>query len=106
MTIQLEDSDIEKLKKMSDLQKAILRTLIPEAPYAVHAEVLREAIAPFLMATGKREQRRELHEAADTLGEQGFIKYFCCFIDSYAMSPQYMNVADGLCEMVSEAAAP
>ncbi|MGZ4943758.1 MAG: hypothetical protein ACXV6K_05730 [Halobacteriota archaeon] len=35
MTTELENSDIEKLNKMSDLQKAILRTLIPEAPHAI-----------------------------------------------------------------------
>jgi hypothetical protein len=29
------DSDIEKLTTMSELEKAILRTLIPEAPLAV-----------------------------------------------------------------------
>ncbi len=91
---------------MSDLQKAILRTLIPEAPHAVHADVLREAIAASLTAAGKREQHLELHEAADTLVEQGFINYFCCFVDSYAMSPQYINVADRLSEMISDADAP
>lgn len=103
MATELEDSDIEKLTTMSELQKAILRTLIPEAPYAVHSEVLREAITPFLTTAGKTEQRRELHEEADTLVEHGFIKYFCCFIDSYALNPLYVSVTDRLSEIVSGA---
>ncbi|MGZ4901666.1 MAG: hypothetical protein ACXVI3_02950 [Halobacteriota archaeon] len=102
MANELEDSDVEELKKLSELQKAILKTLIPEAPYAVHAEVLREAAAPFLTVVGKKEQRRELHEAANILVELGFVKYFCCFIDSYAMNPAYTDVSNQLIDILSK----
>ena len=102
MTNELQDSDVKELSKLSELQKAILKILIPEAPCAVHAEVLREATAPFLTVGGKKEQRRELHEAANILVELGFVKYFCCFIDSYAMNPAYMDVSNQLIEVLSE----
>ncbi len=58
MMTELTDSDVEKLTTMSELEKAILRTVIPEAPHAVHPEVLREAVAPLLTADDKTEQRR------------------------------------------------
>jgi len=47
---ELADSDIEKLTTMSELEKARQRTVLPEAPLAVHSEVLREAVAPLLTA--------------------------------------------------------
>jgi hypothetical protein len=100
MITELADSDIEKLTTMSELEKAILRTVIPEAPYAVHSEVLREAVAPLLAADDKTEQRRELHERAEPLVEHGFIKYFCCMVDSYGLNPAYVGVADRLNEYV------
>lgn len=97
---ELADSDIEKLTTMSELEKVILRTVIPEAPLAVHSEVLREAVAPLLTADDKTEQRRELHEKAEPLVEHGFIKYFCCMVDSYGLNPTYMAVVDRLNEYV------
>ncbi len=100
MKAELADSDIEKLATMSELEKAILRMLIPEAPHAVHSEILREAVAPLLTADDKTEQRRELHERAEPLVEHGFIKYFCCMVDSYGLNPTYMGVADRLNEYV------
>jgi hypothetical protein len=96
MMTELAHSDIEKLTTMSELEKAILRTVLLEAPYAVHSEVLREAVAPLLTADDKTEQRRELHEKAEPLVEYGFIKYFCCMVDSYGLNPTYMGVADRL----------
>ncbi|MGZ4908027.1 MAG: hypothetical protein ACXV5F_05145 [Halobacteriota archaeon] len=100
MMTQLPDSDIEKLITMSELEKAILRTVIPEAPHAVHSDILREAVAPLLTAGEKTEQRRELHEKAEPLVEHGFVKYFCCMVDSYGLNPIYMGVADHLSEYV------
>jgi hypothetical protein len=100
MMTELADSDIKKLTAMSEFEKAILRTVIPEAPLAVHSEVLREAVAPLLTADDRTEQRREFHERAEPLVEHGFIKYFCCMVDSYGLNPRYMGVADGLNEYV------
>ncbi len=96
----LADSDIERLTQMSELEKAILRTVLPEAPYAVHSEVLREAVAPLLTAEERTEQRREFHEKAEPLVEYGFVKYFCCMVDSYGLNPIYIGVADRLSEYV------
>ncbi|MGZ4865470.1 MAG: hypothetical protein ACXV39_12690, partial [Halobacteriota archaeon] len=67
---------------------------------AVHSEVLREAVAPLLTADDRTEQRREFHERAEPLVEHGFIKYFCCMVDSYGLNPAYMGVADRLSEYV------
>lgn len=100
MMTELADSDIEKLTTMSELEKAILGTVIPEAPHAVHAEILREAVAPLLTADDRTEQRRELHEKAEPLVEHGLIKYFCCMVDSCGLNPTYMGVADLLNEYV------
>ena len=100
MMTDLADSDIEKLSTMNELEKAILRTVIPEAPRAVHSEVLREAVAPLLTAIDKTGQRHELHEKAEPLVEHGFIKYFCCMVDSYGLNPTYMGVTDRLNEYV------
>ncbi|MGZ7180515.1 MAG: hypothetical protein ACXVIB_06920 [Halobacteriota archaeon] len=100
MMTELADSDIEKLTTMSELEKAILRMVIPEAPLAVHSEVLREAVAPLLTADDRAEQRREFHEKVEPLVEYGFIKYFCCMVDSYGLNPVYIGVADRLNEYV------
>ncbi len=100
MKTELADSDVEKLTTMSELEKAILRAVIPEAPHAVHAEILREAVAPLLTADDTTEQRLELHERAEPLVEYGFVKYFCCMVDSYGLNPIYMGVADRLNEYV------
>ncbi len=96
----LADSDIERLTQLSELEKAVLRTVLPEAPYAVHSEVLREAVAPLLTAEERTEQRREFHEKAAPLVEYGFIKYFCCMVDSYGLNPIYLDVVDHLNEYV------
>ncbi len=100
MKTELTDSDIERLTTMSELEKAILRTVIPEAPHAIHSEILREAVAPLLTAHDRTGQRRELHERVEPLVEDGFIKYFCCMVDSYGLNPTYMGVADRLNEYV------
>lgn len=100
MVAELSGSDIEKLKTMTELEKAIVRTVIPEAPYAVHAEIVREAVAPLLEADDTKGQRLELHEKAEPLVEYGFIRYFCCMVDSYGLHPKYMGVADNLHEYV------
>jgi hypothetical protein len=65
-----------------------------------YSEVLREAVALLLTADDKTEQRRELHERAEPLVEHGFIKYFCCMVDSYGLNPTYMGVAARLNEYV------
>ncbi len=100
MKTELTDSDIARLTTMNELEKAILRTVIPEAPHAIHSDVLREAVAPLLTTDDRTEQRRELHERAEPLVEYGFIKYFCCMVDSYGLNPVYMGVADRLNEYV------
>ncbi len=100
MKTELADSDIERLTEMSELEKAILRAVIPEAPLAVHAEVLREAVASLLTTNDTTEQRLELHEKAEPLVEHGFIKYFCCMVDSYGLNPTYMSVTDRLSEYI------
>ena len=94
--------DFGKLEVMSDLQRAILAELIPLAPRAMHSEFLREAVAPFLKAKSKKEQRREFEAAVAPLVKDGFIKYFCCFIDSYAMNPQRMSIAGQLVRSAPE----
>jgi hypothetical protein len=94
-TDQLEE-DVEypeKLKAISELQKAILTQLIPLAPCAMHSAVLREAVASFFKGLNKKEQRREFEAAIDTLVQDGLVRYFCCIIDSYAMNPQHLNIA-------------
>jgi len=98
MTEPIKDNfdDSDKLEVMSDLQRAILAQLIPLAPRAMHSEFLREAVAPFLQAKSKKEQRREFEAAVTPLVKDGFIKYFCCFIDSYAMNPQRISIVSQL----------
>ncbi len=102
MKTELADADVARLTTMSELEKAILRAVIPEAPHAVHSDVLREAVAPLLIANDRTEQRREFHEKAEPLVEYGFIKYFCCMVDSYGLNPTYMGVADRLNEYVGQ----
>jgi len=89
-----EDVDyLEKLKAMSELQKAILTQLIPLAPCAMHSAVLREAVAPFFKGLNKKEQRREFEAAVDPLVQDGLVRYFCCMIDSYAINPKHLMIA-------------
>ena len=84
---------LEKLKAMSELQKAILTQLIPLAPCAMHSAVLREAVAPFFKGWDKKEQRREFEAAVDPLVQDGLVRYFCCIIDSFAINPHHLIIA-------------
>ncbi|MGZ5563142.1 MAG: hypothetical protein ACXWEM_04820 [Halobacteriota archaeon] len=92
---QLEENVdyLEKLQAMSELQRAILKQLIPLAPCAMHSAVLREAVAPFFKGWDKKEQRREFEAAVGPLVQDGLVKYFCCILDSYAMNPRHLIIA-------------
>lgn len=85
--------DLKKLEAMSDLQRAILAQLTPLSPRAMHSDALREAVAPFLVAWDKKEQRHELEAAVGPLVLDGFVRYFCCVVDSYALNPRRENIA-------------
>jgi hypothetical protein len=87
------EGDLKKLEAMNDLQRAILAQLTPLSPQAMHADALREAVAPFLVAHDKKGQRRELEAAVAPLVLDGFVRYFCCIVDSYALNPQHKNIA-------------
>jgi hypothetical protein len=95
-TAQLEREDLKKLQEMSKLQLAILTELMPVSPRAIHSEVLLEALAPFLKAQRKKDRRREFEAAVAPLVQEGFVRYFCCFIDSYAINPQRTSIAPHL----------
>jgi hypothetical protein len=89
-----EDGDyLEKLKAMSELQRAILTQLLPLAPRAMHSAILREAIAPFFKARDEKERRREFEAAVAPLVQDGLVRYFCCIIDSYAINARHMSIA-------------
>jgi len=89
-----EDGDyLEKLQAMSELQRAILTQLMPLAPRAMHSAILREAVAPFFKARDEKERRREFEAAVAPLVQDGLVRYFCCFIDSYAINPRHMSIA-------------
>jgi hypothetical protein len=87
---------LEKLQAMSELQRAILTQLIPLAPCAMHSAVLREAVAPFFKGLDKKERNREFEAAAGPLVQDGLVRYFCCIIDSYAMNPRHLIIAQYL----------
>ena len=93
---QLERDDLKKLQEMSKLQLAILTELMPVSPRAIHSEVLLEVLTPFLKAQRKKDRRREFEAAVAPLGQEGFVRYFCCFIDSYAINPQRTSIAPHL----------
>lgn len=95
---QLEENIdyLNKLQTMSELQKAILTQLIPLAPRAMHSAVLSEAVAPFFKGWDKKERRREFEAAVGPLVQDGLVRYFCCMIDSYAMNPRHMMIAQYL----------
>jgi len=93
---QLERDDLKKLQEMSKLQLAILTELMPVSPRAIHSEVLLEVLAPFLKAQRKKDRRREFEAAVAPLVLEGFVRYFCCFIDSYAINPQRTSIAPHL----------
>jgi hypothetical protein len=92
---QLEENGdyLEKLKAMSELQRAILMQLMPLAPRAMHSAILREAVAPFFEARNEKERRREFEAAVNPLVQDGLVRYFCCIVDSYAINPRHMNIA-------------
>ncbi|MGA9079674.1 MAG: hypothetical protein WB581_05550 [Halobacteriota archaeon] len=93
---QLERDDLKKLQEMSKLQLAILTELMPVSPRAIHSEVLLEVLTPFLKAQRKKDRRREFEAAVAPLVQEGFVRYFCCFIDSYAINPQRTSIAPHL----------
>jgi excisionase family DNA binding protein len=86
------EGDLKKLEAMSDVQKAILAQLAPLSPQALQSDALREAVAPFLAARDKKGQRRELEAAVGPLVLDGFVRYFCCMVDSYALNPRHEAV--------------
>lgn len=92
---QLEENGhyLEKLQAMSELQRAIITQLVPLAPRAMHSAILREAVAPFLKAQDKKEQRHEFEAAVAPLVQDGLVRYFCCIIDSYTINPRHMGIA-------------
>ena len=94
--LERDKDDIKKLQEMSKLQVAILTELLPVRPCAIHSEVLLDALAPFLKAQRKKDQRREFEAAVAPLVQEGFVRYFCCFIDSYAINPQRTSIAPHL----------
>jgi hypothetical protein len=91
----------KKLEALSELQRAILVQLAPVTPLAMHSEVLREAVAPFLVARDTKGQRRELESAIAPLVRNGFVRYFCCFIDSYALGLQHANLINYLMDFAT-----
>ncbi|HYC19346.1 MAG TPA: hypothetical protein VEF35_01835 [Candidatus Bathyarchaeia archaeon] len=96
--VQLErdQDELKKLQEMSELQLAILTELMPVSPCAIHSEVLLDTLAPFLKTQRKKDRRREFEAAVAPLVEEGFVRYFCCFIDSYAINPQRTRIASYL----------
>ncbi len=94
--LERDQDDLKKLQEMSKLQLAILTELTPISPRAMHSEVLLEDLAPFLKAQRKKDRRREFEAAVAPLVQEGFVRYFCCFIDSYAINPQRTSIAPHL----------
>jgi hypothetical protein len=94
--LERDEDDLKKLQEMSKLQLAILTELMPVSPCAIHSEVLLEVLAPFLKAQRKKDRRREFEAAVAPLVQEGFVRYFCCFIDSYAINPQRTSIATHL----------
>jgi hypothetical protein len=94
--LERDQDDLKKLQEMSKLQLAILTELMPVSPRAMHSEVLLEVLAPFLKAQRKKDRRREFEAAVAPLVQEGFVRYFCCFIDSYAINPQRTSIAPHL----------
>ncbi|HYA33590.1 MAG TPA: hypothetical protein VEG65_06325 [Candidatus Bathyarchaeia archaeon] len=97
-TLKLEEdpNELEKLPQVSDLQRAILSELLPASPCAIHSEVLLELLTPLLKAERKKDRRREFEAAVTPLVQEGLVRYFCCFIDSYALNPLRTTVAHRL----------
>jgi hypothetical protein len=94
--LEREKDDLKKLQEMNELQVAILTELMPVSPFAIHSEVLIDALAPFLKAQSKKDRRREFEAAVAPLVQEGFVRYFCCFVDSYAINPKRINIAPHL----------
>jgi hypothetical protein len=99
--LERDKDDLKKLQEMSKLQLAILTELMPISPCAIHSEVLLDALAPFLKAQRKKDRRREFEAAVAPLVQEGFVRYFCCFIDSYAINPQRTSIAPHLTRSVA-----
>ena len=99
--LEADPDDLKKLQEMSKLQLAILTELMPVSPLAMHSEVLLEALAPFLKAQRKKDRRREFEAAVAPLVQEGFVRYFCCFIDSYAINLQRTSIAPYLMGIAS-----
>jgi len=94
--LETDRDDLKKLQEMSNLQLAILTELMPLSPRAMHSEVLLEVLAPFLKGQCKKDRRREFEAAVAPLVQEGYVRYFCCFIDSYAINPQRASIAPHL----------
>jgi len=94
--LERDKDDLKKLQEMNKLQLAILTELMPISPCAIHSEVLLDALAPFLKAQRKKDRRLEFEAAVAPLVQEGFVRYFCCFIDSYAINPQRTSIAPHL----------
>jgi len=91
--LERDHDDFKKLQAMSKLQLAILTELMPASPCAIHSEVLLDTLAPVLRSQRKKDRRREFEAAVAPLVQEGFVRYFCCFIDSYAINPQRTSIA-------------
>jgi len=98
--LERNQDELKKLQEMSKLQLAILTELMPVSPRAMHSEALLEVLAPFLKAQRKKDRRREFEAAVAPLVQEGFVRYFCCFIDSYAINPQRTSIAPHLTGIV------
>ena len=94
--LEQDQGNLKKLQEMSELQMAILAELMPISPCAIHSEVLLDTLAPLLKAQRKKDRRREFEVAVAPLVQEGFVRYFCCFIDSYAINPQRISVVHHL----------
>jgi len=98
--LERNQDELKKLQEMSKLQLAILTELMPVSPRAMHSEALLEVLAPFLKAQRTKDRRREFEAAVAPLVQEGFVRYFCCFIDSYAINPQRTSIAPHLTGIV------
>jgi hypothetical protein len=94
-----DEGALDKPREMSALQLAILAELISVSPLAIHSEVLLEVLAPFFTAQRKKDRRCEFEAAVAPLVQEGIVRYFCCFIDSYAINPRHRSIAPCLPEV-------
>jgi hypothetical protein len=94
-----DEGALDKPREMSALQRAILAELMPVSPLAIHSEVLLEVLAPFFTAQRKKDRRREFEAAVAPLVQEGIVRYFCCFIDSYAINPRHRSMTPYLADI-------